>query len=106
VLAQSLCPKKTTPAWCDQCGKFQPTEHLRGIQQLPQILSVNCGMDTEQVSPTTVQRCRSETEFILEDISSSVLSQFKKYHSFGDLILNNLAIFQSLIFRILMEKSF
>jgi len=30
---------------------------------------------------TTAQRCRSETEKnILEVISSSVLSQFKKYH--------------------------
>jgi len=35
--------------------------------------------------PTTAQRCRSETEtFILEDLSSSVLSKLKKYHPSGN----------------------
>jgi len=41
----------------------------------------------------------------LEDLFSSVLSQFKKYHPSGNLKLNNLGIFQSLKFRILMEKN-
>jgi len=43
------------------------------------------------------QRCRSETENnILEDLSSSALSQFKKYHPSGNLKFNNVGIFQSL----------
>jgi len=55
---------------------------------------------------TTAQRCRSETEnFILDDLFSSVLSQFKKYHPSGNLKLNNLIIFQNLKLRILMEKN-
>jgi len=55
--------------------------------------------------PTTAQRCRSETEtFILEDLFSSVLSQFKKYHIYGNLTFNNLGIFQSLKLRILEGK--
>jgi len=33
---------------------------------------------------------------ILEDLSSSVLSQFKEYHPSGNLNFNNLGIFQSL----------
>jgi len=41
---------------------------------------------------------------ILEDLFSSVLPQFKKYHSSGNLNINNLGIFQSLKFRNLMEK--
>jgi len=46
--------------------------------------------------PTIAQRCRSETEtFILEDLFNSVLLQFKKYHSSGNLKFNNLGIFQS-----------
>jgi len=54
---------------------------------------------------TTAQRYRSETEnFILEDLFSSVLSQFKKYHPSGNLKFNYLGIFQSLKLRILMEK--
>ena len=36
----------------------------------------------------------------------SVLSQFQKYHPSGNLKFNNLGIYQSLKFRILMEKKF
>jgi len=38
------------------------------------------------------------------DLLSSVLLQFKKYHPSENLKFNNLGIFQSLKFRILMEK--
>jgi len=56
-------------------------------------------------SPTTAQRCRSATEkLILEDLFSSVLSHFKKYHPSGNLKFNYVGIFQSLKLRILMEK--
>jgi len=41
---------------------------------------------------------------ILEDLFSSVLSQFKKYHLSGNLNFNNLGIFQCLKLRISMEK--
>jgi len=41
---------------------------------------------------------------ILEDLFSSVLSQFKKYHPSGNLKCNYLGNFQSLKLRILMEK--
>jgi len=55
--------------------------------------------------PTTAQRCRSEREtFILEDLFSSVLSQFKEYHPSVNLKINNLGISQSLKLRILVEK--
>jgi len=41
---------------------------------------------------------------ILEDLFSSVLSQFKKYHPSRNLKFNNLSIFQSLKLRKLMGK--
>jgi len=41
---------------------------------------------------------------ILEDLFSLVFLQFQKYHPSGHLKLNNLGIFQSFKFRILMEK--
>jgi len=53
---------------------------------------------------TTAQRCRSKTEIFLEDLFSSVLSQFKKYHPSGNRKFNNLGIFQSLKLRNLMGK--
>jgi len=49
---------------------------------------------------------RKQKNIILEDLLSSVLSQFQKYHPSGNLKFNNLGIFQTLKFRILMEKSF
>jgi len=42
---------------------------------------------------------------ILEDLFSSVLSLFKKYHPSGNQKFNNLGIFQSLKLRILVEKN-
>jgi len=41
--------------------------------------------------------------FILEDLFSSVLSQFKKYHPSENLKFNNLGIFQNLKLRISVE---
>jgi len=47
----------------------------------------------------------SKTEtFILEDLFSSVLSKFLKYHPSGNLKFYNLGIFQSLKLRNLMGK--
>jgi len=55
--------------------------------------------------PSTAQRCRSETEKnILEDLFSSVLSKFKKYHPSGNLEFNYVDIFQSLKLRNLMGE--
>jgi len=55
--------------------------------------------------PTTAQQCRSATgKNILEDLFSSVLLQFKKYFSSGNLKFNYLGIFQSLKLRIFVEK--
>jgi len=53
--------------------------------------------------PSTAQLCRSATENnISEDLSSSVLSQLKKYHPSENLKFNNLRIFQSWKLRISM----
>lgn len=49
VLARSLRPEKITPAWCDNCQKFTPTLQSRQLTKLPQILALNCGLDTQQV---------------------------------------------------------
>ncbi|KZC14159.1 PAB-dependent poly(A)-specific ribonuclease subunit 2 [Dufourea novaeangliae] len=48
VLARSLRPEKITPAWCDSCQKFTPTLQFRQLTKLPQILALNCGLDTQQ----------------------------------------------------------
>ncbi|XP_033339230.2 PAN2-PAN3 deadenylation complex catalytic subunit PAN2 isoform X1 [Megalopta genalis] len=48
VLANSLRIQKLTPAWCENCQKFAPTVQSRQLTELPQILSLNCGLDSEQ----------------------------------------------------------
>jgi len=47
---------------------------------------------------------RKQKKSILEDIYSSVLSQFKRYHPSENVKFIDLGIFQSLKFCILMEK--
>ncbi|XP_043674090.1 PAN2-PAN3 deadenylation complex catalytic subunit PAN2 isoform X2 [Vespula pensylvanica] len=48
ILGRSLRPEKITPAWCDECQKFTPTLQSRQLTKLPQILALNCGLDTQQ----------------------------------------------------------
>ena len=60
VLTKSLSPEQVTPAWCDVCSKYQPTKQSRKISQLPPILALNCGMDSQSVSFIThVLHCSS-----------------------------------------------
>ena len=35
----------TTPAFCEQCRKYQPTNQSRNLKSLPHVLSMNAGMD-------------------------------------------------------------
>jgi len=49
---------------------------------------------------------RQQKKNIFEDLFSSVLSQFKKYHPSGNLKFYNLGILKSLKLRILEKKSF
>ncbi|KAL3273425.1 hypothetical protein HHI36_014869 [Cryptolaemus montrouzieri] len=48
ILTRSLCPKQTTPAWCDSCCKFTPTSQRRILQSLPKLLAINTGLQTRQ----------------------------------------------------------
>eukprot|EP00095_Tigriopus_kingsejongensis_P002899 maker-scaffold336_size202805-snap-gene-0.16 protein:Tk02899 transcript:maker-scaffold336_size202805-snap-gene-0.16-mRNA-1 annotation:"pab-dependent poly -specific ribonuclease subunit pan2" len=48
VVSSSLCAKQTTPAWCDACKKYQPTNQSRKVKSLPHTLSLNAGMDNPQ----------------------------------------------------------
>lgn len=48
IVCSSMCPEQTTPAWCDQCRKYQTTNQTRNLQSLPHILSLNAGMDNSQ----------------------------------------------------------
>ena len=47
VLCSSLCPEQVTPAWCEKCKKYQPTNQSRRLRSLPFTLSLNAGMDNQ-----------------------------------------------------------
>ena len=44
VVCSSMCPEQTTPAWCEQCRKYQTTSQIRNLKTLPNVLSLNAGM--------------------------------------------------------------
>ena len=44
IVCSSMCPEQTTPAWCEQCKKYQTTNQTRNLLTLPNILSLNAGM--------------------------------------------------------------
>ncbi|CAB3984483.1 PAN2-PAN3 deadenylation complex catalytic subunit PAN2 isoform X1, partial [Paramuricea clavata] len=48
VLQSSLLGVQTSPAWCENCNKFQPTIHSKKLSRLPDVLSVNCQIDAEK----------------------------------------------------------
>lgn len=48
VVCSSMCPEQTTPAWCEKCKKYQSTNQSRKLRSLPQILSLNAGLDNAQ----------------------------------------------------------
>jgi len=49
---------------------------------------------------------RKQKKNILEDLFSSILSKFQKYHPSGNLKFNNSGILKSLKLRNFMKKSF
>ena len=46
VLERSFDLSSVTPAWCDTCQKYQPTQQRRRCLALPPLLALSCGNDT------------------------------------------------------------
>ena len=48
LLEHSLDVESATPAWCDVCQKYQPTQQRRRSLELPRLLALSCANDTLQ----------------------------------------------------------
>lgn len=75
VLRNSLSVEKTTPAFCETCKKFTPTNQYARVTDLPQILSVNCGLKNEkEMNFLKKQLNRNQTNSVVNETVTAPLS--------------------------------
>ncbi|XP_019630569.1 PREDICTED: PAB-dependent poly(A)-specific ribonuclease subunit PAN2-like isoform X1 [Branchiostoma belcheri] len=48
VLKSSMSSEQVTHAWCEDCNRYQPTTQSRKLKSLPDILAINCHLDSER----------------------------------------------------------
>ncbi|MBN3291896.1 PAN2 protein, partial [Polypterus senegalus] len=46
ILKKSICLEQNTQAWCENCEKYQPTVQTRNIRCLPDVLAINCEVNS------------------------------------------------------------
>ncbi|XP_028309280.1 PAN2-PAN3 deadenylation complex catalytic subunit PAN2 [Gouania willdenowi] len=46
ILKRSICLEQSTQAWCENCEKYQPTVQTRNIRCLPDVLVINCEVNS------------------------------------------------------------
>ncbi|KPP69646.1 PAB-dependent poly(A)-specific ribonuclease subunit PAN2-like, partial [Scleropages formosus] len=46
ILKKSICLEQNTQAWCEKCEKYQPTVQTRNIRCLPDVLVINCEVNS------------------------------------------------------------
>ncbi|KAA0707248.1 PAN2-PAN3 deadenylation complex catalytic subunit PAN2 [Triplophysa tibetana] len=60
VLKKSICLEQSTQAWCDNCEKYQPTVQTRNIRCLPDVLVINCEVNSSKEA----EFWRAQTEYV------------------------------------------
>lgn len=48
VLKNSLSVEKTLPTYCEKCKKFSPTNQKAQCIDLPNVMSINCGLTNDK----------------------------------------------------------
>uniref|UniRef100_A0A8C5MPZ2 PAN2-PAN3 deadenylation complex catalytic subunit PAN2 n=1 Tax=Leptobrachium leishanense TaxID=445787 RepID=A0A8C5MPZ2_9ANUR len=48
VLRRSICSEQNNQAWCENCEKFQPSVQTRNIRRLPDVLVINCEVNSSK----------------------------------------------------------
>ncbi|XP_059812328.1 PAN2-PAN3 deadenylation complex catalytic subunit PAN2 isoform X2 [Hypanus sabinus] len=60
VLKRSICLEQNTQAWCENCEKYQPTVQTRNIRCLPDVLVINC--EVNSTKEAEFWKCQAEYE--------------------------------------------
>lgn len=47
VLQRSMCSDQSTYTFCEDCKKYQPSVQTRSYQRLPDVVSINCHIETQ-----------------------------------------------------------
>lgn len=64
VVERSMSLEQTRQAWCDSCTRYQPIEQWRRYKKLPNILAMNCGLDSAQ----DIKFWRHQFEILLTEV--------------------------------------
>lgn len=64
VVERSMGLEQTRQAWCDSCTRYQPIEQWRRYKTLPNVLAINCGLDSVQ----DVKFWRNQYEILLTEV--------------------------------------
>ncbi|KAG8452458.1 hypothetical protein GDO86_004299 [Hymenochirus boettgeri] len=88
VLRRSICLEQNTQAWCENCEKYQPTVQTRNIRCLPDVLVINCEVN----STKEAEFWRAQAEFAFKKALQKAELNFcsastteKKYGDWDDL---------------------
>ncbi|XP_042210470.1 PAN2-PAN3 deadenylation complex catalytic subunit PAN2-like isoform X2 [Homarus americanus] len=74
VVELSMSLEQTRQAWCDSCVRYQPIEQWRRYKTLPNILAMNCGLDSAQ----DIKFWRNQFEILLTEIRDKKREEEKK----------------------------
>lgn len=64
IVERSMGLEQTRQAWCDSCTRYQPIEQWRRYRTLPNILAMNCGLDSAQ----DIKFWRNQFEILLTEV--------------------------------------
>ncbi|KRY22479.1 PAB-dependent poly(A)-specific ribonuclease subunit 2 [Trichinella patagoniensis] len=77
ILENSLCLEQNTHAWCQKCLKFEVAKHYKRIQSLPDVLCINCNIDSDKVKQFWIaQQAYLNPETVEVDVAEKEFAEF------------------------------
>lgn len=81
LLKASLATRRSTPAWCENCKRFNPTIQRGRVVRLPPVLAVNCGGGTPYEKDYWIKDVKTET--IVTEVPSTTKKSSSKLCRYG-----------------------